>query len=116
MQVPIFKDCEPSFTARLVELLQPRLYAPRDIIIFEGELGKEMYFIVRGSVEIEIGGSVVNTLGAMQYFGELALYVRGASEWLFCTAWARLSDQALAPSLQALQHSTYRDDTCCQLL
>jgi CRP-like cAMP-binding protein len=72
-KVPIFQDCEPSFTARLVGLLQPRLYAPRDTIILEGELGKEMYFIVRGSVEISVEGKIVNVLGPMQFFGELAL-------------------------------------------
>ena len=74
-KVPIFQDCELQFMHHLVNLLIPRLYSPGDIIVNVGDIGKEMYFVVRGEVEvIGDGGRVVATLKSMNYFGEIAMF------------------------------------------
>lgn len=45
-----------------------------DIIIKKGELGKEMYFVVDGAVEVVLeGGAVVATIESGGFFGEMAL-------------------------------------------
>ena len=48
-------------------------YPAGTAIFSEGEPGNEMYVILEGQVELTIGGRVVETLGAGEPFGEMAL-------------------------------------------
>ena len=43
------------------------------VVFNEGDLGQHMYAIVEGSVEIREGDILLDTLGAGDYFGEMAL-------------------------------------------
>jgi CRP-like cAMP-binding protein len=54
-------------------LPDPRIYEAGETIFREFEMGAEMYFIVQGEVELTIGSTVVETLGAGEPFGEMAL-------------------------------------------
>ena len=42
-------------------------------IFVEGEMGFEMFVVLDGEVELQIGGKVVETLGPGEPFGEMAL-------------------------------------------
>ncbi len=73
-QVPLFQSCDAIFQHNIAMVLKPDVFAPGDFIIRKGDVGHEMYFLVKGAVEvIDGGGTVINTLGAGSFFGETAL-------------------------------------------
>lgn len=73
--VPLFKYCSPSLRNVLLMTLKTQTYAPEGYIVREGELGKEIYFISRGRVEITSheGQNNHGTLEDGEYFGDLSL-------------------------------------------
>jgi voltage-gated potassium channel len=58
--------------------LKPQTFAPEGYIAREGEVGKEIYFISRGKVEITTGDGQTQhgTLESGDYFGDLSLILR----------------------------------------
>jgi hypothetical protein len=76
--VPLFKYCSPALRNVLLMALKAQTYAPEGYIVREGELGKEIYFISQGEVEIisNEGENNHGTLGAGDYFGDLSLILR----------------------------------------
>jgi glucose-6-phosphate 1-dehydrogenase len=73
-QVPLFAGADPVLLNAVVMLLKPAVFAPGQTIIRKGEMGKEMYIICRGQVEILDGkGKVLATLEEGGFFGEVAL-------------------------------------------
>ncbi|MFO1524567.1 MAG: ion transporter [Turneriella sp.] len=74
-KVPIFKGASDAFIKEIVMKLSPAMFTPGDYIFREGEVGHNMYFISRGSVEIlsEKSNQVYATIGEGGYFGEIAL-------------------------------------------
>jgi len=74
-KVPIFKGASDAFIKEIVMKLTPAMFTPGDYIFREGEIGHNMYFISRGSVEVlsEKTGQVYATLGEGGFFGEVAL-------------------------------------------
>jgi voltage-gated potassium channel len=74
-KVPLFKFCSPALRNVLLMALKPLTYAPDGYIVREGELGKEIYFISRGTVEIT-SNKGTNNHGILEdgdYFGDLSL-------------------------------------------
>ncbi|TPX74354.1 hypothetical protein CcCBS67573_g04386 [Chytriomyces confervae] len=61
------------FLGRIATALTTSYYVPGDIIISAGDMGFEMFFILKGSVNVVVGGSVVGRLQEGSFFGELAL-------------------------------------------
>jgi len=51
----------------------PRECAAGEVIFEEYDMASEMYVILDGEVELSIGGKVMETLGAGEPFGEMAL-------------------------------------------
>jgi voltage-gated potassium channel len=74
-KVPIFKGASDAFIKEIVMKLTPAMFTPGDYIFREGEIGHNMYFISRGSVEVlsEKTNQVYATIGEGGYFGEIAL-------------------------------------------
>jgi hypothetical protein len=73
--VPLFKHCSPALRNALLTALESKTYTPGSYIANEGELGKSIFFIVEGSVEIisvEQNKSW-GTLGEGDYFGYMSL-------------------------------------------
>lgn len=50
---------------------------PGTEIVVEGQTGHEFYLILSGAATVKRGGRRIATLGAGQYFGEMALLDRG---------------------------------------
>ncbi|EIE18161.1 camp-binding domain-like protein [Coccomyxa subellipsoidea C-169] len=78
--VPFFEDAEEGFTTSLVTLLRPAVYLRDDVVIREGEVSREMYFIKSGAAQastssgpVEVNGMVVTVLKKGSYFGEIGL-------------------------------------------
>ncbi|XP_070566365.1 uncharacterized protein [Ptychodera flava] len=73
--VPLFKDCDPSFIRMLSLKTHAYLFTPGDIIVYQGDMGREMYFIRRGTCEVLSSdmSRVNSVIGPGQYFGEVGL-------------------------------------------
>jgi glucose-6-phosphate 1-dehydrogenase len=73
-KVAIFKDGDPLFLSQVIMALRPQVADPGETIVRKGDVGREMYVIVRGEVEaLDEAGKVIGTLGDGAAFGELAL-------------------------------------------
>lgn len=75
-KVPLFQAAGDNrmFISSLVLSLLPRMVTPGAMIVKQGDVAQEMFFIASGKVEIVIeGGKVVATLPEGSFFGEIAL-------------------------------------------
>jgi hypothetical protein len=73
--VPLFKHCSPALRNALLTALESKTFTPGSYIANEGELGRSIFFIVEGSVEIiSVEKSKFwGTLGEGDYFGYMSL-------------------------------------------
>ncbi|KAJ8734832.1 hypothetical protein PYW08_014082 [Mythimna loreyi] len=86
-RVEIFQNTEAGFLCELVLRLRPVLFSPGDYICRKGEVGKEMYIVNRGKLQVvgDNGKTVLATLKAGSYFGEISILNMGtAEEILLC--------------------------------
>jgi CRP-like cAMP-binding protein len=72
-KVPLFRGCSDGFVRSLVPLLVPEVVIPGDYIIRTGEIGREMYLLRHGQLEVVAHGQVVATLSDGSYVGEVAI-------------------------------------------
>lgn len=74
-KVPFFKDASPDLIRYVSIHLKPAFFLPGDYVVCEGDIGEEMYFIGKGTVEVvsKDGQQVYATLQSGHYFGEIAL-------------------------------------------
>ncbi|XP_070576618.1 cyclic nucleotide-gated channel rod photoreceptor subunit alpha-like isoform X2 [Ptychodera flava] len=79
VKVKIFEDCERGLLCELVLKLRSQIYSPGDYICRTGEIGREMYIINHGKVQVVVPDPVtgqkmvVATLSEGNYFGEISL-------------------------------------------
>jgi voltage-gated potassium channel len=73
--VPLFKNCPPILRDELLISLESRTFTPGSNIAGEGELGRSIYFIVEGDVEIISAETQKScgTLGEGDYFGFMSM-------------------------------------------
>lgn len=93
-KLPIFTSClsEPDFMKRVASALQVRTARPGEVLVREGDLGDDMFFIFKGAVEISYarGGATFMKI-APDFFGELALlYGEPRSASVGCASQCRL--------------------------
>ncbi|GFO30202.1 cyclic nucleotide-gated cation channel [Plakobranchus ocellatus] len=78
-KVSIFKDCEEGLLRELVLKLRPQIFSPGDYICRIGEIGRDMYIINHGKVEIlfpEEETGLMKQVSVMHpggFFGEISL-------------------------------------------
>jgi glucose-6-phosphate 1-dehydrogenase len=71
---PLYRGAHPALLHNLALMLRPDVFAPGEVILRRGEEGKEMYFVIRGRVEVVDGaGNVVNAIGEGGMFGEVSM-------------------------------------------
>ncbi|XP_034249388.1 cyclic nucleotide-gated cation channel alpha-3 [Thrips palmi] len=80
-RVEIFQNTEAGFLCELVLRLRPVLFSPGDYICRKGEVGKEMYIVNRGRLQVvaDNGNTVLATLKAGSYFGEISILNMGTA-------------------------------------
>jgi glucose-6-phosphate 1-dehydrogenase len=70
----LFKDGEPLLLSQVIMALRPRMVVPGEQIIRKGDIGREMYVLARGEVEVlDDGGKVIKTLKDGDFFGEIGV-------------------------------------------
>merc|ERR1719282_146919 len=74
-KVKIFQDCEKGLLETLVLKLKLQVFSPGDYVCRKGDVGKEMYIIKRGKLDVvaDDGIKVFVTLGEGVVFGELSI-------------------------------------------
>eukprot|EP01059_Diplonema_ambulator_P005515 TRINITY_DN15267_c0_g1_i1.p1 TRINITY_DN15267_c0_g1~~TRINITY_DN15267_c0_g1_i1.p1 ORF type:complete len:566 (+),score=172.75 TRINITY_DN15267_c0_g1_i1:77-1774(+) len=84
-KVPLFEGAGEHFFRQLAIVLRPLVCLPNTLVVIKGEMGKEMYFISKGSLDViidftyedgTVGEKTVCTLREGQHFGEIALLCR----------------------------------------
>ncbi|ODM96610.1 Cyclic nucleotide-gated cation channel alpha-3 [Orchesella cincta] len=80
-RVEIFQNTEAGFLCELVLRLRPVLFSPGDYICRKGEVGKEMYIVNRGRLQVvaDDGKTVLATLKPGSYFGEISILNMGTA-------------------------------------
>jgi glucose-6-phosphate 1-dehydrogenase len=73
-KIPLFHGGDAVFLNSVIMALKPVVFQQGELVIRKGEIGRAMYIIARGEVEvINDAGEVVATLGEGNYFGEISL-------------------------------------------
>ena len=74
-RVHIFQDVEPGLLEELVLKLQLQVYSPGDYICRKGDIGKEMFIVKRGKLDVvsDDGRTVFVTLSEGSVFGEISI-------------------------------------------
>ncbi len=74
-QVNIFSDCEEGLLRELVTKLTLQVYSPNDYVCRKGDIGKEMFIIKNGMLNVVSDDSktVFVTLKAGSFFGEISI-------------------------------------------
>ncbi|NP_001258167.1 cyclic nucleotide-gated cation channel beta-3 [Rattus norvegicus] len=79
-KVELFKGCDTQMIYDLLLRLKSTIYLPGDFVCKKGEIGKEMYIIKHGEVQVlggPDGAQVLVTLKAGAVFGEISLLAKG---------------------------------------
>ncbi len=71
--VELFHDIPGEVLADIASLLEEEIFEKGQYIVNEGDLGKELFIIIKGEVEVISGGSRIDIMKAGASFGEMAL-------------------------------------------
>ena len=71
-RVPLFQDMDAAQIGEIVGLLKPIIVPPRHAVVRVGEMGDAMFFVVDGSLEVDLHPNPIR-LGPGDFFGEMGL-------------------------------------------
>jgi glucose-6-phosphate 1-dehydrogenase len=78
-QSPLFRDGDPVFLEQVIMALKPRQAAAGEQLITRGEIGRELYLIEQGEVEVlDENGVVIKLLSDGDVFGEIGVLMSQA--------------------------------------
>ncbi len=100
---PLFEMLSQPELLLLAELSRERKFAAGEVIFEEGDLGDALFVIGAGEVEVVRGKSVLATLKAPQFFGEMSLVDKE-----YRSATVRARSEAVLLQLTAENLTTFR--------
>ena len=71
--VPLFEHCSRRDLGRIAEITDEVAAEDGEVLITEGDRGRDFFVIISGEVEVRRKGRKVATLGPGTFFGEMAL-------------------------------------------
>jgi len=77
-KVPIFKGASDELKKEIILNLQPVVFSPGDNVVTAGEMGNDMYFVSKGSVDVlsKDEKMLFATLQEGHFFGEITLVLQ----------------------------------------
>ncbi|KAJ3077161.1 hypothetical protein HDU98_007546 [Podochytrium sp. JEL0797] len=71
----LFKGLDEKFLTTLSNAMQSRVYNPGEFVVRKGEIGRAMFFVLKGEVEVisEDGETVLNVMKEQSFFGEIGV-------------------------------------------
>ncbi len=75
-EIPLFKGLSDDFLKEVSFHLRPEVFTPGEYIFREGDIGNQMYFVIRGKLEVILSDNkeALNTISDGDFFGEIALF------------------------------------------
>lgn len=93
-RVPIFKLCHPAIVRTVVSSLKPMSCLADEVVYIAGQMAEEMYFILKGEVQIlSKESNLITTLSDGSYFGEFPMIfdeIKTRTGTAKCTTWTKL--------------------------
>ncbi|CAK0871333.1 unnamed protein product [Prorocentrum cordatum] len=75
-QGPFFTGAPTSFLRNLLQVMVEVTFCPGDVVIRCGDVGEQMYFVVKGRLDVlNSSNAVIGKMCENQYFGEIALLI-----------------------------------------
>ncbi|RLF06543.1 MAG: hypothetical protein DRJ64_04355 [Thermoprotei archaeon] len=71
--VELFHEISGEVLAHIATLLEEEFYEKGTYVVNQGDLGRELYIIVTGEVDVVAGGKKVDVMSDGAYFGEMAI-------------------------------------------
>jgi CRP-like cAMP-binding protein len=103
--------------AALATRLQPMFFLPRDVLMYEGDVATQAFFLVRGEVEVLVVGKPVHTIGDNEFFGEISLLAQADELWARVEYYARRLRKKLGDrSNLVLRNGTVTATMLCDVL
>jgi CRP-like cAMP-binding protein len=72
-RVPLFERCSRRELAEIASIAREIEYPAATPVVREGGTAAELFIVVEGEVDVRIGGRKLATLGAGNFFGEIAV-------------------------------------------
>ncbi|MCZ6702196.1 MAG: ion transporter [Ignavibacteria bacterium] len=79
-KIPLFKGISDEFLRDVSLHMRPIVSVPGECIFAEGDLGNEMFFVIRGKLEVILNDEVISILTDGDFFGRLLYSQNGKKE------------------------------------
>ncbi len=74
-KIPLFNESSEEFIREIALHLKPIVITPGDYLLQKGEIGTDMYFVVKGELDVITENlDTISTLSEGDFFGEIALF------------------------------------------
>ena len=73
-KIPLFKGVSDNFLRDVSLHMRPIVCVPGECVFNEGDIGNEMYFVIRGKLAVVINNETLSVLTDGDFFGEISLF------------------------------------------
>ena len=73
-KIPLFKGVSDNFLRDVSLHMRPIVCVPDECVFNEGDIGNEMYFVIRGKLEVVMNDEPLSVLTDGDFFGEISLF------------------------------------------